>query len=70
MQVYIGCSSLRCYNHMHKSHFLCIYNLATNSHQAGKGIYHLGFLSFEDTASYYNRSIFLGVSLRQEGAGS
>jgi len=28
---------------MHKSHFLCIYNLATNSHQAGKGIYHLGF---------------------------
>lgn len=45
-------------------------HLATNSHQDRKGIYHLRFLSSEDTASYYNRSVFLGVSLRQEGAGS
>lgn len=55
---------------MPKSHFLCTYNLATNSHQVGKGIYHLGFLSSEDIANYYNRSAFLGVSLRQGGGGS
>lgn len=65
MQVYIGSSCLRCLNFI-----FCALKLATNSHQVGKGIYHLGFLSSEDTASYYSKSIFLGVNLRQGRAGS
>lgn len=57
--------------HIHgKSHIQCVCNLATDSQQDRKGIYHLKFLSFEDTANYFNRSIILDVSLRQERSGN